>query len=403
MKGKCSIFFYDGYVGIAPTIINLSILFDRYDYKTKVYGTKTHYPKTNNLGKQTKVFYFLKGNRLFDLFRKQELTSILPFLKLALYNCQCLFDILKTKYFEKKAPQINIGVDIYGAISCLINFYLFRQNFLFLSLELHEPDRYQGWGSLIGKLARLAYQNSEGLIIQDEDRFKTFCKYYDYIHPQVIYLPNSTLTDENQTLSIDKENFFRQKFNLNELNYPYLVLQAGMICDAVLSKTLAQTFTEIDNGSALIYHERSQRNANEDRYIQELQKINSQNLFLSLDPVPYELIGKIYSAPTIGLAFYADLGNNFSQIAMASGKLCQYLQYGKPILVNNLPSLVNLIDKYNCGIVIKNPKDSKEIQKAIETIANNYQKYSDNAKNCFKEEFDFAKKAEPIFSLIEGL
>jgi hypothetical protein len=239
-------------------------------------------------------------------------------------------------------------------------------------------------------------------LIQDEDRFKSFCQYYQYQHDRVFYLPNSPIAEDNFSQHTKPEqNFFREKFNLDRDQFPCLLVQAGMICNAVYSKELAEAFTKIDNNCALIFHDRGQRK--EDPYIKSLREINSKNLFLSLEPVPFDRVDEIFSSATIGLAFYADLGNNFAQISMASGKLPQYLKHGKPILVNALPSLSKLVEQYQIGIAIKDPTDSEEIKLGIQAILNNYDRYSNNARFCFEEEFDFGKKIEPVLTYIEQL
>lgn len=405
MNRGCFIFFYEGYVGISPTLVNTAKVLSENGYIITIYGTKNDYPPPGELGERVQIFYFRKAARILATL-KNKWPEIVPLLELFIYTTQCCLHIFLHKFLQilKTRPKtdikINIAVDIYGGIAALIAYFLFKQNYLFLSLELHEPEYiFKGASRSLTRLAKLACQKSRGLIIQDEDRFKTFCQYYGCQPERVFYLPNSTLAaPEYET---NQKNYFREKFNLSEKEYPHLILQAGMISDAVYSFALAKAFTEIEN-CALIFHERQLRRET-DPDIQALRQINSKNLFLSLAPLPYNEVDKIFTAPTIGLAFYADIGNNFSQISMASGKLPQYLKWGKPILVNDLPSLSQLVEKYQCGIVIKNPADGKEIKTAIEQILSNYTYYSRNAKACFAAEFDFSKKMQPILDYIKTL
>ena len=77
--------------------------------------------------------------------------------------------------------------------------------------------------------------------------------------------------------------------------------------------------------------------------------------------------------------------------------------HGKPVLVSNLDSLSRLVERYKIGIVIQEPSNSLEIQSAIEIILSNYPFYSENAKRCFEEEFDFTKKVKPILSFMSSL
>ncbi|MGL5806512.1 MAG: hypothetical protein ACRC2R_25690 [Xenococcaceae cyanobacterium] len=395
-----SIFFYEGYVGIAPTIINLSKMLDKQGRLVNIYGMQNNYPDPGKLGDRVNTVYFRRYNKVYNSLRKKGFKNLVFVLEFFNYLFPCLLTDLKNKFKNNKKNQVNIGVDIYGSVVALIFFYLFEQKFLILSLELNQPDKFKGIASFIGKLAKLAYENSEGLLIQDEDRFKSFCQYYQHQHEQVFYLPNAPIAENNYLQNVEPErNFFREKFNLDRDRFACLLVQAGMICNAVYSKELAAAFSKIDNNCALIFHDRGQRK--EDPYIKSLREINSKNLFLSLEPVPFDRIDEIFSSATIGLAFYADLGNNFAQISMASGKLPQYLKHGKPVLVNALPSLSKLIEEYQIGVTIQDPTDAEEIKLAIEKILKDYDRYSANAKICFDEEFDFAKKIKPVLAYLE--
>ena len=73
-----SIFFYDGYVGIAPTIINLTKIFVRQNGSVDIYGTKNTYPSSGYLGENVNISYFLKGTRLFDYLKKKALKILFP-------------------------------------------------------------------------------------------------------------------------------------------------------------------------------------------------------------------------------------------------------------------------------------------------------------------------------------
>ncbi|WP_017721975.1 hypothetical protein [Kamptonema formosum] len=398
MSKVCSIFFFEGYVGVAPTIVNTSKILDSSGYYVTIYGNKNDCSTSPGyLGERVKSISFRKAARIMA-FLKKRVPDWVPLLELMIYTFQCAIHLAS---HPNGRTKVNIGVDIYGAVAALICGGIFRQKFLFLSLELHEPEyRHRGPSKIIASLGKLAYKKSEGLVIQDEDRFKTFCQYYGYKHPRVFYLPNSTLATQPAPQAV-QGNYFREKFNLSQEQYPYIILQAGMICDAVYSSALAQAFASIDK-CALIFHDRQARRE-EDPDIKFLRQINSKNLFLSLEPLPYDQVDRIYTAPTIGLAFYADLGNNYAQISMASGKLPQYLKHGKPVLVSNLPSLSKLVDRYQCGLAIKDPSDRQEIQAALDRILSDYETYSNNAKACFAAEFDFSKKMEPVLYFMNYL
>jgi hypothetical protein len=114
-------------------------------------------------------------------------------------------------------------------------------------------------------------------------------------------------------------------------------------------------------------------------------------------------VDKIFSSCTISLAFYKGHNDDYSQISMASGKLAHSLKLGKPVLVNDLLSLRRLVEKYQFGVVIKDPCNSQEINSAIEEILENYETYCKNSRFCFDSEFDFSKQTKPILSFMNSL
>lgn len=391
--GSSSIFFYEGNIGVSPTIINLSKILEEHGYLVTIYANRSDDSQPGKIG-NVKIIYFETSKLIQFFLKKEKLENVL---RLFEFSGQVLFKQIQNQRDKSKRKTINIGVDIYGLIVALLCFYLLNQKFLVLSLELYNPPK-----SLI-KIVSLAYRKAEGVIIQDEDRLKTLSRFYGYQHPKVFYLPNAPLPFDEQGSTQSTENYFREKFDLSQEQFPYIISQAGMIRDKVFSKSLAEAFTYIDNGCALILHA-SKRKKEEDPYIKSLRQVNSKNLFLSLEPLPYDQIDKIYTSTTIGLAFYeGEDDDNFSKISMASGKLSHYLKYGKPVLVNDLPSLSGLLKKYQCGLVIKEPSNSQEIKLAIEQIICDYDRYSSNAKACFEAEFDFGKKMEPILSCMADL
>lgn len=402
MQRECSIFFYQDYVSFAPTILNLSKLLDKYGYKVNIFATenKNILQPQEIVGSKVKFIYFPRATS-YLFFQKLGLSIAGKILEISTFSFQCFAEVFKSNaQLKKTQSNINIGVDLHGSIVALLCFYFFKQKFVFLSLELEEPAKSKFVSKLfIKKVINLAYRNSDFVIVQDEDRFKTLGEYYQYQHPKVFYLPNSTLNDCPDTST---RNFFRKKFDLDKEKFPYIILHAGMIGDHVCSKSLAHAFASINNGCALIFHGVDSKRL-EDPYIQSLQQVNSKNLFLSLNPVPFDQVNKIYASSTIGLAFYADKGNNFTKIAMASGKLTFYLKHGKPVLVSNFPSLYQLVEKYKIGFVINDPSDAQEINLAIDKILGSYDTYSNNAKLCFQAEFDFETKVKPILSVMNAL
>lgn len=401
MHKNCAIFFYDGYVGIAPTIINLATSLENQGYSVTIFATQNDVPQPKSLGRKVKILYFKKKFKIINYLYKSKLSHGSKILEIGLFTFQCFSHILRYRsYTNQSRETINVIVDFHGLIIGLLCYLSFKQKFVFLSLEIQEIKNNFIYNYIVKIIGDLAYKKSELVIVQDEDRLQNLNEFYQYKHPQVFYLPNCP----NKDIQLDTNNlnFFREKFKLCQTQFPHLILQAGMINDFTSSKSLAQAFASINTGCALIFHDVSTSATKEDElYKHSLTKINNNNLFLSLNPLPYNQVDQVYASATIGLALYAtNQGDNFTKIAKASGKLAYFLKHGKPTLVSNFPSLIELNEKYQFGVVINDASNSQEIQVAIEKILNSYEIYSMNAKICFDAEFDFETKMQPILAFL---
>jgi hypothetical protein len=398
MDKSCSIFFYDGWLGAAPTVINLATTLANLGYAIIIYnGKRVDYSHPNNLNEQIKIVDIEKpkfiNNLNHILFHVIKLGSITHVINLIVFGIQILFWNFKQGK-QYLSPEISIGVDTNGSIIAWIESCIFKSQLVYLSLELTLKNQF-GKFDIRQFLEHIAFRNSSCLLIQDEDRFEHLCNQNNYKHQQVFYLPNSV----NSYVIESTNNYFREKFKLNKEEYPYLITHAGMLSHAVFAEEVVTAFNNIDNGYALIYHESRKRDWDEP-YFQLLRKINSKNLFLSLDPLPYEEIHRVFDGSSIGLVIYKEIDDNFGKIAKASGKLSGYLQYGKPVIMNNLLSLVELNNKYNFGRVVQDISCSTEIESALQDILANYDTYSKNAKYCFEKEFTFDTKVEPFLKFL---
>ena len=68
--------------------------------------------------------------------------------------------------------------------------------------------------------------------------------------------------------------------------------------------------------------------------------------------------------------------------------------------MSDLQSLSQLNEKYQFGIVIKDPASSAEIEQAIDPIVSNYDSYSSNTFMYYKWEFDFDTQSKSFLELI---
>jgi glycosyltransferase involved in cell wall biosynthesis len=102
-----------------------------------------------------------------------------------------------------------------------------------------------------------------------------------------------------------------------------------------------------------------------------------------------KLIYQLNDYCDIGFVCYADEENkNFFLVAHASGQLVEFLRVGMPVIVMGKNNLPRFVEEQGIGIGIK---DVSEMNRAVETIAQNYQIYSQNCFLCFNRYFDIEK------------
>jgi hypothetical protein len=296
------------------------------------------------------------------------------------------------------ARTVYVGVDLEGGMAAALSAALLRRRFVFVSLELRlAPEQKRG---VRGALGRLAYRRSAAVLAQGADRFDLLERELEWRHPRELTLPNSPFADEGDRPPAG-ENYFRARFSIPARQR--IALQAGMINDITCCAALAKGFAAATDW-ALVLHERLKRSP-DDPYLAALARSNGRNLHLSLDPLPYDQIDRVFAAADVGLAFYQPENpddDNYRFIS-SSGKLPHYLKYGKPLLVSALPSLVEIVERHGCGLAVQNPADGAEVGAALEQIASRYDEFSRNAVRCFAERYEFGKAAEPVIRFMDGL
>ena len=84
MKKTCSIFFYEGYLEVAPTVVGLAQALSKQGYSVFIYATETEFPKLKISSDQITVYYFAKGQNFlivksfYNLINKLNFGNLVP-------------------------------------------------------------------------------------------------------------------------------------------------------------------------------------------------------------------------------------------------------------------------------------------------------------------------------------
>jgi glycosyltransferase involved in cell wall biosynthesis len=408
MQSACSIFFFEGYLGVSPTVLNLSQALDRDGYAVTVYATRNPYPTPRETGSHTVVRYLRRladvrgGRRLERELGRVRSGSLVSLTELVLYAAECAVVRPARSRGRPSASRLSIGIDTNGVIAAWLRRAFSRAPYAYLSLEIGPWPPFAAVARIVRLLERRAYRNAEVVMVQDADRFEALTSYMRYRHPNVTFLPNAPLISGSASGGVASENFLRQRCRIAEDAFPNILLQAGIIDENVFSEELARAFAAVAGGCALVLHERLKRDPAEP-YLARLRQINDVNLFLSLDPLPMEDLDRVYASATIGVAFYKASDANHSLISTASGKLGYYLKHGKPLLVHGSPSLARFVEDREIGVVVDDPTSAAEIRHAIDRMLADYARYSANARACYEAEFDFERTARLALTALHDM
>lgn len=422
MAKKIAIIFWDGWLDVAPTLLSLIEYFSEKENHIFVYlrdDDEYDLSIIETFNKEKVTFIKIKSkkasirvkliHRLVFILNKLISTNLFPlklisYIKNSLQKLEPYINIVNFSNQIKKNKQETFDVTF-----CVdtIGLFVYQKSkiksnkIINLSLEIsYDLKKRSDWLNMILKKNERNYlmQKVSFTLIQDQFRWQIYKRINNVSHDRYVLLPNS-IRGNLEKEKTKNSNFFYNKFNLDPETL--IVLSAGMICDEVCSLEIAQTIGNYSfkNKTKIIFHNR-QKNDKDTSYLESVKVAGKENLCLSLDPVLFSELHKVFNSAQIGLVIYNtnNEDENYNAIGAASGKLYQYLKYGLPLIASNTDGLRELIVENNLGVIVESPI---EIPVAIEKIISNYQWYSNNAKTAFDEKLNIDIFLNKIYDLVE--
>lgn len=290
-----------------------------------------------------------------------------------------------------------IGIEKWGLIVAdLVNDN--KKRLIYYSLELYysTPPGISGIGfNIIRRLEVLAHNNGIATIIQDKERAKLLFNYNEIgkNKQRVLYLP---VTMRGGTFK-ERKNYFYD--NLGVPKGKKILLQLGMIASQRMSVEIARSAQNWPDDWVLVLHGSFFKDAES-----EIRDLNKRgNIYISKTKVSFKHIPKIVASAHIGLVFYRNPSNynyyNNYYIGSSSGQLAHCLQCGLPIIATDIPSLKNVVEKFQCGLVVD---DVNSIASSAMIIFDNYEFFRRNAFKCFEEKYRFERYFTDIIKFIDS-
>lgn len=235
-----------------------------------------------------------------------------------------------------------------------------------------------------------ACRNIHFAIIQDEFRRKLLLEEYGVLKEKILLMPVAG----TRVRKPEKTIYFHNKLNISEGKK--ILLYMGWMDELQLSR-LCEFTDYIPEDWVLVIHSRYKYNgAIPDGF-------RGDKIYFSLDsPIEnMDDMGILLSAVDAGLCSYEPTyktpftGDNIKYIGLSSGKASTFLQYGVPLVVENMNLWDKLVPEHKIGLVLEK---SDELSKLNSFISH---KTSENCYVFFDKYLDLKNFIKPIVEKIK--
>jgi glycosyltransferase involved in cell wall biosynthesis len=131
----------------------------------------------------------------------------------------------------------------------------------------------------------------------------------------------------------------------------------------------------------------------------EFEQLKAPRTIVNPVPLRYEEVEPLVRSATVGVALYRVLSPNTLLKGAAAGKLAMYLKCGVPVVAQDLPSFVHLVEGYGCGVLVH---DTSELGSAVERILAEYERFRAGALACFAAEFALDPHLDRLAGLLKS-
>lgn len=296
--------------------------------------------------------------------------------------------------FADEDIRFVIGIDDFGIYKAKEIASFLGVKYLFLSYEILFDEEIKRIGCRIDRInkrrAKAAVRYAECAIVQDETRKQILSREYGIPQERIYLMPVANSCSHK----VERTHYFYDKFAI-----PYekkILLYMGWM-DKNQEQRMVEFAKYLPDDWVLVAHSRYRYQATID------SDWLGKKLFFSGDaPVEsMDEMGILLSSCSMGFCSYEPdyssiyTGDNIKYIGLSSGKTTTFLQYGVPVIVENMNIWDELVEPKKMGLVMHQPEDLQKLS----TI--NPQEYADNAIRFFDEHLDAKIYWEKIWKEVE--
>ena len=278
---------------------------------------------------------------------------------------------------NRNVSNILIGGDPQGLLAANLNAIPGKDILIYWSLELWIRKDIKKLGHRIFKWIEMKCNRKTSYTIDfGEKRCELLRNENSLPIESMLSIPNSPLGNAK----VERNYLFNDKLDIPKNKK--IVLYAGGISNDHMILDIIKSINLWPSNTVLVLHFKNMYSERRLKQIKEQIRDHPSKIYLSLDPVDYFDLFKIYSSADIGLQFFRPRIANLKFADLSSGKLFHYMKAGVPIITNRLPGYKKLIEGNGCGLCVS---DITDIGNSIKTILDNEYSFKENCIRSFSK------------------
>ncbi|MFC1680205.1 hypothetical protein ACFL1S_00200 [Pseudomonadota bacterium] len=192
-----------------------------------------------------------------------------------------------------------------------------------------------------------------------------------------------------------RAGFLRQKLGISETTK--IALSLGSTADWTLVPEILETTRDWPQDWCLVVHHRYGQTGELEQCVEEM---GAHNVYFSSEGhLPAKDLGVLLGDADVGLGFYKATfddrytGANLGYLGFASGKLSTYLQFGVPVLSNDIGPYSDAITEHGVGYRVS---EVGEIARTLSRIPPRSPEKAERCRHFFSEHLDAAITLPPV-------
>lgn len=216
------------------------------------------------------------------------------------------------------------------------------------------------------------------------------------VTPQIV---NRLKIYNKRTIMITNYPINEERYSVNNVKKNRSICFAGGIFPQWNHENIIKAIESIDDIEYIL------AGSGPDEYINKLRNIEGWTKVNFLGRIPHEKVKIIYSKAMIGMTLLSNNSQVGDEGTLGNTKIFEYMEAGLPVICSHNKIWRDIIDKYECGIVV-NPDDTIIINNSIQKLLDNPElalHLGNNGRKAIEKEFNWSTQEELLINFYDKL